>query len=207
RVEAQDLVLDLVGQLRVLVFVDQLLRHLQAAEALDLALRAAVPDAVGSPQDVIGPGGLDHLAEHVAARLGARARKRREGATELKIDVLDARVLLEDAKDLADPRDLLVAGFLRRRDALAGAAGERRNRRPAVARMIDNEVQIGPVLRSLLEIVWRARLLVERAERQALVHAEILHAELLRALPEGIGDLLVVHEPGLFAELGAGVHL
>ena len=36
---------------------------------------------------------------------------------------------------------------------------------------------------------------------------QVLDAELLRPLPERVGDLLVVHEPGLLAELGPGVHL
>src|SRR4051812_27450633 len=50
-VRSEDLVLDLVGELRVLEAVHQLIRHAQAAEAFNLALRAAAPDAVGPPED------------------------------------------------------------------------------------------------------------------------------------------------------------
>src|SRR5437868_14099068 len=44
-VEAEDLVLDLVVQGSVLELVHELVGHAQAAQALDLALRAAAPDA------------------------------------------------------------------------------------------------------------------------------------------------------------------
>src|SRR4051812_14972426 len=58
RVQSQDLVLDGVGQLGVLVFLHQLVCHLQLAQPYDLMLRAAAPDGVGAPQDVIGTGNL-----------------------------------------------------------------------------------------------------------------------------------------------------
>ena len=67
--------------------------------------------------------------------------------------------------------------------------------------------EVGPVLRRLLQVERPARLLVERAQRQPLVHAEVLDPQCLGLLPERIRDLLVVHPPGLLADLGAGVHL
>src|SRR5436190_1052695 len=45
-VQAEDLILDLIVQGGVFELVHELLRHAQAAEALDLALRAAAPDRI-----------------------------------------------------------------------------------------------------------------------------------------------------------------
>src|SRR5579875_659762 len=69
RVEAEDLVFDVVGQFGVAIFLLHFLRHFQLAQAHDLALRTAAPDRIGAPEDVVHPGYLDHLAEHVQARL------------------------------------------------------------------------------------------------------------------------------------------
>ena len=108
-------------------------------------------------------------------------------------------------QDVADPGDLLGIGALGVDDLDAGAVGQ-----PAVAAeagVVDDEVEVGPVLGGLLQVERPARLLVERAQRQPLVDAEVLDAQRLGLLPERIGDLLVVHPPGLLADLGAGVHL
>src|SRR5713101_7795160 len=43
-VQAENLILDRVGQRRILVLVHQLLAHLEPAQTLDLPLRAAAPD-------------------------------------------------------------------------------------------------------------------------------------------------------------------
>ena len=75
------------------------------------------------------------------------------------------------------------------------------------AGVIDDEVQVRPVPGRLLQIVRRARLLVEGTQRQPLVDAQVLDAELFRLFPEWIGDFFVVHEPGFLAQFGAGVHL
>ncbi len=72
RVQAQDLVLDRRRSAGDTCTSRSARRHLQPAQPLDLALRAAVPDGIGAPEDVIGPGDLDHLAEHVHARLRPR---------------------------------------------------------------------------------------------------------------------------------------
>ena len=68
-VETENLIFDRISQRRVLVFLHQLLVHFQLAEADDLALRTAVPDGIGAPEDVVGAGGLNHLPEHVHAHL------------------------------------------------------------------------------------------------------------------------------------------
>src|SRR5579872_1177696 len=44
RVEPQNLVFDFVGQLWIVVFLDETVFDLEAPHALDLALRTAVPD-------------------------------------------------------------------------------------------------------------------------------------------------------------------
>jgi hypothetical protein len=74
---------------------------------LDLALWAAVPDRVRPPQDVVRTGYLHHLAEHVHAKPGRIAREHAEGAAQLEIDVLDRRILFQNAEDVADPGDFL----------------------------------------------------------------------------------------------------
>src|SRR5512135_683501 len=66
-VPAQDPILDLIGQWRIAVLLDQVVGDLQPPQTLDLALRAAVPDRVGPPEDVVGPRYLDHLPEQVHA--------------------------------------------------------------------------------------------------------------------------------------------
>ncbi len=106
-VEAEDLVLDRGGQLGVAVLVDQVGADLEAAHPGDLALRAAPPDRVGPPEDVVGAGDLDHLAEHVHADDRGVHRGHVERPAELEVDVLDPGVPLEDAEDVADPGDLL----------------------------------------------------------------------------------------------------
>ena len=73
--------------------------------------------------------------------------------------------------------------------------------------MVDDEVQVGPILGGLFEIERPARFFVEGAQGQALMNAEILDSKCFGLFPEGVGDLLVVHSPGFLADLGAGVHL
>ena len=48
---------------------------------------------------------------------------------------------------------------------------------------------------------------LKRPSGSPLWTQRFLMPSFLRPLPERIGDLLVVEEPGLFADLGAGVHL
>jgi hypothetical protein len=122
------------------------------------------------------------------------------------VDVLDPRVPLEDAQDVADPGDLLRVVGLLVDDLLAGALADP-SREASEGRVIHDEVQVGPVLGGLLQVVRGTRLLVEGAQGQALVDAEVLDAQRPRLLPERIGDLLVVEVPGALAQLGAGVHL
>src|SRR5262245_3857419 len=75
RVEAENLVLDLVGELRILVALHELVRHSQATQALDLTLRTAAPDRIGPPEDVIRSRALDHLTQEVQAAHGVRRRE------------------------------------------------------------------------------------------------------------------------------------
>ena len=69
--------------------------------------------------------------------------------------------------------------------------------------MIGEEVDVGEVPRRLDEVA-RVIEVRHRAQGQALVHAEPLHAEAAGPLQHGIGDLLVVHEPAAVEALGRG---
>src|SRR5262249_36747892 len=126
-------------------------------------------------------------------------------AAKLEIDILDAWVVLEDAEDIADPGDLLRVRRVLVNDLVTGPMPG--PERATVAGVVDDEVQVGPVLRRLRQVVWRARLLIERAKRKSLVDAQVLHAEFLGTLPKRVGALLVIHEPRLLAQFGPGVHL
>src|SRR5262249_23336910 len=142
RVQTENLILDGLGQLRIAVTLDEVVAHAQAAQALDLTFRTAVPDRIGAPQDVIGPGHLDHLAEHVQAGDGIAHRELMEGAAQLKIDVADARVAAQDAQDVADPGNLLRIVAARHGDAVAGAAGQETG--AAITGVVDDEIQVRP---------------------------------------------------------------
>ena len=138
-------------------------------------------------------------------RPGCGERQHIEGAAELEIDVLDLGISFEDAQNVADPGDLLRIGALGIDDLDAGAGGQPAE--AAEAGMVDDEIEVGPVEGGLFEIEGPACLFVECPQRQSLVHAEVLDAEGLGLFPERIGDFLIVHPPGFFADLGAGVHL
>ena len=134
-----------------------------------------------------------------------RPRRGCEGAAELEVDVLDPRVSFQDSENVADPGDFLRVVALGVDDLDAGAAGE-----PAVAAeagVVDDEVQVGPVFGGFFEVERAARFFVEGTQGQALVDAEVLDPEGLGLFPERIGDFFVIHAPGFFADLGAGVHL
>src|SRR5437868_1098456 len=103
-------------------------------------LRTATPNGVRAPQDVICPGHLDHLSEHVHAHFRGVLRGHIKGATQLKVEVLDLRVALEDAEKVADPGDFLwVAGF-RVLHLLAATYAEQPD--AAEPRVVNDEVQI-----------------------------------------------------------------
>src|SRR2546430_4102678 len=60
--------------------------------------------------------------------------------------------------------------------------------------MVDEEVNVREIL-GRLDQVARVVILRDRAERQALVHAEASDPECPRLLEHGIGDALVIEEP------------
>src|SRR5260370_21831418 len=120
-IQPEDLVLDDVGQLRILELFQQLIGHLQTAQAFDLPLRAAAPDRIGAPEDVIGAGYLDHLPEHVQAADRVAHRQLVKEAAQLEVDVANFAIAAEDAVDVADPGNFLRVLGDRILDALAGA--------------------------------------------------------------------------------------
>src|SRR5262245_46606202 len=105
-VEAENLILDFRRQLRVTKLVHEVVGDLEPAQPFDLTLRAAVPDRVSSPENVVGAGDLDHLPKHVHAEPRSGSRQNPERAAQLEVDVLDFWVALEDAQDVGDPGDL-----------------------------------------------------------------------------------------------------
>ena len=166
-VEAENLIFDRISQRRILVFLHQLLVHFQLAETDDLALRAAVPDGIGAPEDVVGAGRLNHLSEHVHTHLRPIERGHVESAAQLKIDILDFRIALEDAEDIADPGNLLRIIGSRVFDLFPRAAGQ--GAEAAKTGMIHHKVQVRPIEGRFLQIDRRARLLVEETQRQPFV--------------------------------------
>ena len=63
------------------------------------------------------------------------------------------------------------SSFWRSTTLLAGAAGQQAG--AAIAGMVDDEIQIGKVLGGPFQVVRRAGLFVERAQRQPLVNAQV----------------------------------
>src|SRR5262249_29183279 len=153
------------------------------------------PDRVRSPEDVIRPGNLDHLTKHVQAPHRIAHGELLERAAQLEVDVADLRIAAKDAEDIADPRDFLGIVALGIFYPFAGATGEEAG--PAIAGVVDDEIEVGEIAGGTLQVQRRAGPFIEGAQRQSLVHAQIADAELLRPLPEGIRDLLIIHEPGL----------
>ena len=82
----------------------------------------------------------------------------------------EALTVLEDVRDAARRiLDEVERAIVGKRDALAGAAGEQAG--AAVARVIDDEVQIGEVAGGSFQVERHAGFLIEEAERQPLVDA------------------------------------
>ena len=64
RIKTENLILDLSVNSAYLYFLMSS-SFIFSFRTHNLTLRTAGPDAVGTPQDVIGAGDLDHLSEHV----------------------------------------------------------------------------------------------------------------------------------------------
>src|SRR5271168_5107582 len=65
RIHPEDLLLEFRGQLGISVRFLHPLRNLERAESVYRALSGAVPDAVGAPEHIVGPDGVEQLTEHM----------------------------------------------------------------------------------------------------------------------------------------------
>ena len=113
-----------------------------------------------------------------------------EGGAELHVDVGERRLLLLHLAELGGPRHV-------------GGRGARDGEQAGV---IEEEVEVREVPRGLDHIAWMV-VVGDGAERQALVQADPLDAELARPLEHRVGDLLVVHEPAPVEALGRGARV
>ncbi len=185
------------------VFLLHVLGDLEAAQALDLPLRRAGPHGVGAPAHAVDT----HLLDHDAHQGGGDPRLGDHGHGEelayVGIDVVDA-VDFRDVGEVAGPGD--AAGTLELLQRHVRIAAD-----VAVGAVIDDEVELRPVFRRLAHIAGVdeaaqvRKLPVERGGEQALVDADVLDAGLDELLVALVGDLLVVHAPGIAADLLVGV--
>src|SRR6266481_7416644 len=81
-IQPEDLLLLAARQWRVVVLLDQPGGHLEATKRLDLPLRRAVPDRVGTPQHMVRAERADELTEQVGARGGIGRDELAEGRAE-----------------------------------------------------------------------------------------------------------------------------
>jgi len=63
-------------------------------------------------------------------------------------------------------------------------------------RVIDDEVDVGEILRGLFNVPGVTMLFVEKSQRKPLVDADVLDSQFARALPERIRVLFVVEPVG-----------
>src|SRR5439155_12990233 len=134
-----------------------------------------------------------------------------EGGADLGVHVLERR---GDLRELGEPAQI--------RNAVAKLAGADRGERLGVeearpeAGVVDDEIELRPVVRDLRQIAWGSLLgYVRRCRRQSLVDADVEEARMLfqllavvaDELVSGISDLLVVEPPLLELALGIGVEL
>ena len=147
RVLAEDRALDgAVGgaERREAVLALHVLRNLEPAQRLDLPLRRAGPYRVGPPYDVVGAEALDERAHHrrAQARLGDGAL--REDLAEIAVDVGHA-VLRGNLREVGHPVDAPGLIELLHADAVRAAGVAER-------RVVDDEVELRPVLRGLADV-------------------------------------------------------
>jgi RNA polymerase sigma factor RpoD-like protein len=135
-------------------------------------------------------------------RLGDR--RLREDLAEVAVHVAHA-VLRRDLGQVGHPVD--AAGLRSNCASVLGAC-----RRPeAVARVVDDEVQLRPVLRRFGDVAHVGVLqqvreaFRHRRREQPLVHAHVDDARPSRALVERVEQLLVVHPPGVLRQVLVGV--
>src|SRR5262252_6136177 len=170
RVPAEYLRLDLRGQLRIAVPFDELVGDLELPEGLDLPLRVPPQARVGPPHHVVLAKTAEQRAKYVGALERPVGHRRREGRADLAVQVV--AVGLEAL--LAQRCELLMV-------------------RPG--RVVGDEVQVPEVVRRRVEILRMGVPSHELAERDALVAADVLDAELSAFLPDGVRLLLVVEPP------------
>src|SRR5262249_16265490 len=124
--------------------------NLEAAESLDLALGAASPDRIRSPDDLVLHTHIQELAEQVHGNFGPGAGCRIPGRSELEKDILEM-VALDDVHELGDPGNVLRIIF----SALFAL------RRRMERGVVNDEIQIGEIPGGLFDIARMAMLFVE----------------------------------------------
>src|SRR5262245_60661436 len=168
RVQAKNLRLDFGGELRIAVPFDELVWDLELAEGLDLPLWVPPQGGVGPPHDVIRTEIAKQRAEHVGALERSVRHRRRERRPDLAVQIVAMGF------EPLQSRQLLMVWP-------RGVVGD--------------EVQVPEVVGGRVEILWMGVPGHELAEGDALVAADILDAQLLALLPDGVRLLLVVEPP------------
>src|SRR5436853_569322 len=203
RVQAEYLRFDFRRQLLVAEFLGDLVADLESPKPLNLRLRAAAPDRVRAPDQMIFTAGkIQYLPEKVHRRLISAAVSARQNvpcAAHLEVDILQV-VALHDVDQFRAPRYVLRTG--RRAFAPTPAGG-----RGVATRVIDDEIEIRKVLCDFLDVLRMTVFLIEQTERQSFVNAHSLDAELAASLPKRISDFFIVEPERSVADYRAGIHL
>ena len=114
---------------------------------------------------------------------------------------ISARSLTHSTRPVFSSCDHAIVGF----DGDVAAAGV------AIAGMVDDEIQLRPVLGGFADVAHvhkgtqGGELLFDRGREQSLVDADVLDAVLDAHLVGAIGGFLVVHAPGMAGEIFVGV--
>src|SRR5437762_4882456 len=167
-VQPEDLRLDLVGELRIPVTLDELIGDLELPERLDLPLRVTPQRRVGPPHHVVRPEVAQQRPEQVGALERPARHRRRERRADLGVEVLPLRL---------EP--------LQR--------GQLTVIRPG--RVVGDEVEIGEVVADRVEILRMGVPRHELAARDALVTADVLEPERAGLLPDRLRYLPAVEPP------------
>src|SRR5882724_2233187 len=186
------------------VLLLHVLRDLEPPQRLDLPLGRAGPHRVGAPHHAVGPQPAHELAHHgrAHARIGHGALGK--DLAKVSVDVVDA-VLARGLREVRHPLD--APGLLELRPGVVrlAAAGE------AVGRVVDDEVELRPVLGRLAHVSHvgvgeeMRELLLDGWREEPLVDADIDEAGLGEFLVGLVGDLLVVQTPRVLADFFVGL--
>ena len=148
--------------------LDQLGGNLELPEGVDLPLRVAPQGGVGAPHHVVRA----EIAEQRAQHVGALERAVRHGGGERGAD-LGVEVLALRLEALEGGQLVLV--------------------RPR--RVIGDEVEVEEIVAHGVQVLGMGVARHELPERNALVAADVLDAELARLLPDRVRQLLIVEPP------------